>query len=91
MPIVCWGADLYWSGDGWMMKKGRPGPLVRDPKQLRRNAYRVLLTRGRDGMVIWVPPEPELDETADVLERAGAQRLVLDLPASQLADGDRAR
>ncbi|MBE3032418.1 MAG: DUF2075 domain-containing protein [Actinobacteria bacterium] len=37
---------------------------VRDPFQLRVNAYRVLLTRGRDGAVIFVPPLAELDATA---------------------------
>jgi hypothetical protein len=31
--------------------------------QLRLNAYRVLLTRGRDACVIFVPPLEGLDET----------------------------
>jgi hypothetical protein len=84
MPIVCWGTDLFWEGNGWRMKKGRPGPLVRDPKQLRRNAYRVLLTRGRDGMVIWVPPEKQLDETAAALTQAGARALALDVADAEL-------
>jgi hypothetical protein len=87
LPIVCWGTDMFWAGDSWQMKKGRPGPLVRDPKQLRRNAYRVLLTRGRDGMVIWVPPEPELDETAAALERAGSRPLAIEMDPSTIASG----
>jgi len=37
---------------------------VRAAFQLRVNAYRVLVTRGRDGAVIFVPPVPELDATA---------------------------
>jgi Uncharacterized conserved protein (DUF2075). len=44
---------------------------VRDPFQLRVNAYRVLLTRGRDGAVIFVPPLPELDATAARLQGHG--------------------
>jgi hypothetical protein len=27
------------------------------------NAYRVILTRGRDGTIIYIPPKPILDET----------------------------
>jgi hypothetical protein len=43
--------------------------------QLRRNAYRVLLTRGRDATVIFVPPIPELDETFINLIAAGLVEL----------------
>ena len=38
---------------------------------LRLNAYRVLLTRGRDGAVVFVPPGPEMDSTFAALCRAG--------------------
>jgi len=41
----------------------RRGTPVRDPFQLRLNAYRVLLTRGRDATVVFMPPIFELDET----------------------------
>jgi len=52
----------------------RRNALVRDPFRLRTNAYRVLMTRGREGLVIWVPPQPKatMDATAAALERAGA-------------------
>ena len=48
---------------------------VRDPFQLRVNAYGVLLTRGRDGAVIFVPPLPELDATAARLQGHGVKVL----------------
>ena len=48
---------------------------MRDPFRLRLNAYRVLLTRGRDGAVIFVPPLPELDATAARLQAHGAKAL----------------
>jgi hypothetical protein len=48
---------------------------VRDPFQLRVNAYRVLLTRGRDGAVIFVPPLAELDATAARLQGHGVKVL----------------
>jgi len=48
--------------------------MVRDPKQLRTNAYRVLLTRGREGIIIWVPDDSTaaMDETFNALVNAGA-------------------
>lgn len=71
---MCWGDDMIWSGNEWALKpKARCYP-IEDPKELLRNAYRVLLTRGRDGLVIWVPPDPTLAETADVRTLAGAAR-----------------
>jgi hypothetical protein len=42
---------------------------------LALNAYRVVLTRGRDGLVVWVPPSVELDETARPLLAAGMRFL----------------
>ena len=43
--------------------------------RLRVNAYRVLLTRGHDGAVIFVPPLPELDATAARLQAFGVKVL----------------
>ena len=42
--------------------------------KIRRNAYRVLLTRGRDGLCIFVPKEPiiEMNSTYNALLTAGA-------------------
>lgn len=42
---------------------------------MRRNAYRVLLTRGREGTVVFVPPVPLLDETCEHLLACGFRRL----------------
>lgn len=39
--------------------------------RLRLNAYRVLLTRGRDGTVAYLPPVAELDETSEYLRTCG--------------------
>jgi hypothetical protein len=35
------------------------------------NSYRVLLTRGREATVIFVPPMPEMDETFEYLIACG--------------------
>jgi hypothetical protein len=44
---------------------------VVNPFQLRINAYRVLLTRGRDATVVFVPGLVEMDETWQYLVGSG--------------------
>lgn len=74
MPIVCWGDDFWRNAAHWV---SRPSPrsLAKNPHQLRVNSYRVLLSRGRDGVVIWVPPGSQLDETFTTLLAAGVHVL----------------
>jgi len=48
---------------------------VKDPFQLRKNSDRVLLTRGRDGTVVFIPALPELKETSDYLKKSGFRPL----------------
>ena len=72
--LLAWGTDLVWTDGQWSNANARGykrGAKVKDPFQLRLNAYRVLLTRGRDGTVIFVPPLPELDGTFEYLVAAG--------------------
>ena len=73
LPIVCWGDDFWWEESAWKMRKTRAQALVRDPFRLRTNAYRVLLTRGREGLVIVVPRVPgrEMVGTMEAITRAG--------------------
>jgi hypothetical protein len=65
--IVTWDADLRWSGDGWSYHsfRGAQWTAVNKPerRQYLKNAYRVLLTRARQGMVIFVPPGAKRDKT----------------------------
>jgi len=56
--LLVWGGDFVLEGDQWSdaaAKKYRSTSPVKDSLQLRRNAYRVLLTRGREGVLICVP------------------------------------
>lgn len=76
--LLCWGSDLVREQNGWSIARARgykKGSLVRDPYQLRLNAYRVLLTRGRDGTVIFVPPISQLDETWRYFKACGVSDL----------------
>ena len=47
----------------------------RDPHQLRMNSYRVLLTRGRDGFIVFVPNEIGMRSTYEVLKGAGVREI----------------
>jgi DUF2075 family protein len=72
LPTICWGDDFAWHADEWVLHPRKRQYTIEDPDELLRNAYRVLLTRGRDGLIIWVPPDEELDETAEAIALAGA-------------------
>jgi DUF2075 family protein len=77
--LVCWGNDFLWNGDSWEMRKMRSQYKQDDPHSLRKNSYRVLLTRSRDEMVIFVPGEDKFDKTEFALLAAGAKILQLKL------------
>jgi len=89
---LCWGGDCVWDrSQGWRLRKLLSGPnnrwvSIRNPERrsFRENAYRVLLTRARQGMIIFVPKgnseDPtnlpdEFDATADFLLRCGVKPL----------------
>lgn len=82
LPIVCWGSDLRWQAGQWQTHTRQRH--VRDPHQLRLNSYRVLLSRGRDGLIVFVPPDTQLNETYRALCQAGLRRLMdAGVPAQQ--------
>lgn len=64
---VCWDADLRRENDAWAFYnfKGTHWQAIRDRfRQLYlRNAYRVILTRARQGMVLFVPQGDAADRT----------------------------
>lgn len=72
------GRTTHW--DDSLGKKWRKGAQVRNPLALRRNTYRVLLTRGRQGTVIFVPPGDLFDSTYQRLLAVGC--VTLDKPAN---------
>lgn len=89
---VCWGGDCVWTqSQGWQLRKLLSGPNNRwisikniEKRNFRKNAYRVLLTRSRQGMIIFVPrgdpsdptnPPEEFDATASFLLDCGLMPL----------------
>jgi hypothetical protein len=90
---VCWDADLRHDGTSWQSYKfkGTVWQSVHDRyvRLYLKNAYRVILTRARQGIVIFVPKGDEddptrspgfYDETFDFLRRCG-------LPTLGIAEG----
>jgi hypothetical protein len=89
--LVCWGNDFLWRDkprpvetdagtvtthwDDSLAKRWLKKSNVRNPLMLRRNTYRVLLTRGRQGGVIFVPPGEGLSTTYNKLVAAGCEIL----------------
>lgn len=65
--VVTWDADLRRTPNDWSFHdfRGRRWQTVRSAENQRnlRNAYRVLLTRARQGMAIFVPPGSDADST----------------------------
>ena len=86
---MCWGNDMTYDSEGdiWRTRnlKGTSWQEAKDAaRNYMLNSYRVLLTRARKGMVIWVPSssgaEPTiipqfLDATAELLAESGVPTL----------------
>jgi len=78
--LLAWGSDFVREAGDWnnRLARGYQRPAdVRDPLRLRRNAYRVLLTRGRDATVVFIPPMRLLNETYRYLVDSGFRELDL--------------
>ncbi len=85
---LCWGGDMNHSPpDGWCFRRLSGNKWVTatgDSARFIKNSYRVLMTRAREGFIIWVPPgdqsdhtrDPEIfDLTVDYLLSCGAKQL----------------
>ena len=68
---LCWAGDLTFDSHpgSWVARRfvGSRWQLVSKPaaRQFILNKYRVLLTRARKGLVVWVPPGSTSDRTLD--------------------------
>lgn len=85
---LCWGGDLIFKDGHWVTRSlaGNKWSVVSNPAKRRfiLNSYRVLLSRAREGLVVWVPRgddedhtrrTAELDNVANCLLHAGADSL----------------
>jgi hypothetical protein len=83
---VCWGSDFLWGKNDWNVRKFKGSKWQSDRQvDFAKNRYRVLLTRARQGMVVWVPSNADnkipyvdgqqLDKMATLLKESGFKDL----------------
>jgi hypothetical protein len=85
---LCWGDDFRKNDSGWSFHsfKGTKWQVVRqdEKKQFIKNKYRVLLTRGREGLIIFIPqgsnfdhtrPDENYEKTYEYLKLSGIKEL----------------
>lgn len=65
---------MIWNGEEWMRFR-EDQDHDSDINTYRRNSYRVLLTRGRDGFIVFVPPVGKLDSVYGLLLDVGIKEL----------------
>jgi Schlafen group 3, DNA/RNA helicase domain len=86
---VTWDADLRFTGSGWSFHDFRGDRWCNigntDNRAYLRNAYRVLLTRARQGMVIFVPPGNATDPTRSAAFYDSTFGYLLELGIPQLS------
>ena len=62
-PIVAFVGDYYIKDGAWTIDPQTTDPGLKDLTTVIENVYRVLLTRSRKGMFIYIPDIPKMRET----------------------------
>ena len=65
---------MRWDGNDWEKFKSNE-EKTSDANTYRVISYRVLLTRGRDGFIVFVPPFERLNGVYDLLLSVGIKKL----------------
>ncbi|MCZ8540287.1 DNA/RNA helicase domain-containing protein [Psychrobacillus psychrodurans] len=71
IPIVYFGGDFLVNDEKWQVK---PTKHYEDRETTIRNIYRVLLSRGRIGMLLFVPNKKDCIDTLSFLKNIGIER-----------------
>lgn len=74
IPVLYFGGDFLMENSRWNV---RPTKHYEDPNKTIRNIYRVLLSRGRIGLFIFIPKNKGLEETRKFFKTIGVQDLTL--------------
>lgn len=87
-PLVCFGGDYYFDGAKWCIEESIFKKYQRkdfnNPRQKREyddfktivlNIYRVLLSRARKGMVLYIPNIDRLNKTYGFMKRIGIDEI----------------
>lgn len=73
-PIVIFGGDYFIKNGRFDFDEDKLNYQLKkykNPKLIMENIYRVLLTRSRKGMILYVPDDKNLDETYDFFRSVG--------------------
>lgn len=87
--LLCWDMDMYFAGGEWHQQRMLSGRFFKESDEILRkhilNSYRVLLTRARKGLVIYLPKvspaqdlygvAPYYDSTYEYLLSCGIREL----------------
>jgi len=74
--LLALGSGPLWARNDWPIEfSGKNRPPLKGPLTVRKNVYRVLLTRGRDVTVVYVPDDRRMDETFERLTADGIRVL----------------
>jgi hypothetical protein len=72
MPILLWGLDFLWYKNRWNYDFIT---YLQGNYEYRKNAYRVLLTRGRNGIILFFPKTWEFDNSFNFFNRLEAESI----------------
>lgn len=78
-PIVIFGGDYVIKNGRFDFDESKLGyhlKKYKNPKLIMENIYRVLLTRSRKGMILYIPYDENLDETYDFLMSIGVNNYI---------------
>ena len=88
---VCWGGDLVWNREHeeWTTRR-LAGPKwntarTEERQTYTRNAYRVLLTRAREGLILFIPHGVDDDDTRDAVTRDETAEQLIRCGATMIA------
>ena len=78
-PIVTFGGDYFLQNNKWVIAdsvlNNKFNQQYEDLPTIVENIYRVLLSRSRKGIYIYIPELPELDEVYNFFKQMGIQEI----------------
>lgn len=77
-PIITFGGEYYYNNKKWNIETEVKENHVNEYENfnvIMKNIYRVLLSRGRKGIIMYLPKLKELDETYNFLLESGVRKI----------------
>lgn len=77
-PIICFGGDYYLENNQWKIHEdtlNKYQTSFEDFETIIQNIYRVLLTRSRHGLFLYIPNLKQLDELVEFFKSIGVEEI----------------